>query len=181
MRFRIYGPFEIKRKMNGLIDFRGEELKEFWDEVDDAEDGLADACGCYMFATTSANGAKPHYVGRTTARSFRQECSSPHVIHHVNEVVAGKQKRSPQLFLIAKLTRSGSFTKPSKAGQSDINFLENYFIGLALARNPELRNRRQTKFLSELEVEGFLNNGQGRPSPSATHLKKLLGGKGTAK
>jgi hypothetical protein len=90
-------------------------------------------------------------------------------------VIAGKPKLRPQLFLVAKLTRTGRLARPSPSGHADIKFLENYMIGLALDRNPELRNQRQTRYLRDLHVEGFLNTGPGKPSPSASSLRRLLG------
>jgi hypothetical protein len=90
-------------------------------------------------------------------------------------VIAGRPNLQPQLFLVAKLTRTRRLARPSRSGHADIEFLENYLIGLALDRNPKLRNQRQTRYLRNLHVEGFLNTGRGKPSPSARSLRKLLG------
>lgn len=177
MRFRVFGPFTIPRNTNGLISFNKDAKREFWDGVEAACEGVSSGCGCYIVAAAGGNGAKPHYVGLTVRRSFRAECSAAHVINHFNEVIAGKPKLRPQLFLIAKLTPTGRFAKPSSSGHADIKFLENYMIGLALDRNPDLRNQKQTKHLKDLHVEGFLNTGQGKPSPSASSLRTLLGRK----
>jgi hypothetical protein len=175
MRFRVFGPFEMPRNANGLIAFDRQARNEFWESVESEHEGLSSGCGCYIVAAAGGNGAKPHYVGRTTARSFRDECSTHHVIYHFNEVIAGKPKLRPQLFLVAKLTRTGRLARPSPSGHADIKFLENYMIGLALDRNPELRNQRQTRYLRDLHVEGFLNTGRGKPSRSARSLRRLLG------
>lgn len=177
MRFKVFGPFQISRSPNGLIAFSAQEKKAFWARLEEEEGGLADGCGCYVVAAAGGNGTLPHYVGRTTARSFRVECSAHHVINHLNEVISGKPKLRPQLFLVAKLTPTGRLAKPSKSGHADIRFLENYMIGLALDRNANLRNQKQTKYLKDLHVEGFLNTKQGKPSPSASAFRKLLGRK----
>lgn len=142
--------------------------------MDEEHEGLADGCGCYVVAASGGNGTLPHYVGRTTAASFREECSRHHVINHFNEVIAGKPKLRPKLFLVAKLTPKGRFAKPSKSGHADILFLESYLIGLALDRNSSLRNQKQTKYLRDLHVEGLLNTTPGKPSPSASALRTLL-------
>jgi hypothetical protein len=138
---------------------------------------LSGGCGCYVVAAAGGNGSLPHYVGLTTRRTFSEECSAPHVTKHFNDVIAGKPKLRPQLFLVAKLTPKGRFAKPSAAQHADIEFLETYMIALALDRNADLRNQKQTTYLRRLRVEGFFNAGQGKPSPSASSLRALLGRK----
>jgi hypothetical protein len=183
MLFRVFGPFKMPQNPNGLIAFDGEARNAFWESVNSKHERLPSGCGCYIVAAARGNRAKPHYVGLTIRRSFEQECSAPHVIEHFNEVIAGNPNLQPQLFLIAKLTPTGRFARPSQsdrvnitfAAHADIKFLENYLIGLALDRNPELRNQRQTRYLRNLHVEGFLNTGPGQPSRSASSLRTLLG------
>lgn len=177
MRFRIFGPFHIGRADNGLLAFDAKTRKAFWGEMEAEEPGLPSGCGCYVVAAAGGNGALPHYVGLTTKRTFETECSAPHVVNHFNATIAGKPKLRPHLFLIAKLTPTGRFAKPSPSGHQDIKFLENYLIGLALDRNSDLRNQKQTRYLKDLHVEGFLNTGQGKPIPSASNLRTLLGRK----
>jgi hypothetical protein len=183
MLFRVFGPFEMPRNTNGRIAFDRQARKRFWQSVESEHEGLSSGCGCYIVAAAGGNGAKPHYVGLTIRRSFKQECSARHVIEHFNEVIRERPNLRPQLFLIAKLTPTRRFAKPSRsdrvnitfAAHADIKFLENYLIGLALDRNPQLRNQQKTKYLTSLHVEGFLNTGRGKPNPSASSLRKLLG------
>jgi len=177
MLFQAFGPFPIERGANGLVAMTKDSRRLLWESVEECCEGLASGCGCYIVAAAGPNGAKPHYVGLTTRRSFKAECSASHVVNHFNQVISGRKLR-PQLYLVAKLTPKGSFAKPSAGkGHPDIAFLETYMIGLALDRNSELRNIKQTRFLKDLRVEGFLNNGQGKPSPGARSLRTLLGRK----
>jgi hypothetical protein len=178
MRFRIFGPFEIARGSNGLVDFSATQKKTFWKAIEVSHPGLSTACGCYVVAAAGGSGSLPHYVGLTMRRTFAAECLAPHVRSHFNEVIADKPRLKPQLFLVAKLTPKNRFAKPSVSGHDDITFLEGYMIALALDRNPKLRNQKQTRYLKDLQVEGFLNSGSGKPGPSARKLRAVLGRNG---
>jgi len=172
--FSTFGPFVLPKNAGGTIDFSRESKRAFWDAVNAAEDGLAQACGCYIVAASGGRGTLPHYVGLTEGNSFKNECSARHVLGHFNAIVGDNIKRQPKLFLIAKRTPTGRFSKPAKDRHPDIRFLENYLIALALERNHQLRNLRQTKFLREMKVEGLLNGGQGRPGDAASSLRAML-------
>jgi hypothetical protein len=173
--FSTFGPFLLPRDSSGGIDFSRDPKKAFWDTVNAAEDGLGQACGCYVVAASGGRGTLPHYVGLTEGNSFKNECSAPHVLAHFNTIVQSNAKRQPSLFLIAKRTPTGRFSKPAKKRHPDIRFLENYLIALALERNDDLLNKRQTRFLREMKVEGLLNGGQGRPADAAGKLRVMLG------
>jgi hypothetical protein len=67
------------------------------------------------------------------------------------------------------------FSKPTKSGYRDIDFLETMLIGMALERNRELMNVKKTKLLRELIVPGIINNPPQRPSRPALDLQRALG------
>jgi hypothetical protein len=163
MRYEIFGPFTIPRKANRLVDRGPKAQREFWDNtVASADDGLPDACGCYVFAVSAAKGVVPWYVGLTEKRTFRQECIGAYQAGNYNDVLAAKDRARPLLYLLAKRTSKGRLVKPSKNSQPDIQFLETYLIGLGLNRNSKLLNQRKTKFLKSIHIPGILNSSSGR-------------------
>lgn len=83
---------------------------------------------------------------------------------------------TPVLYLVARLTAQGRYyCRPSVSGYKDIDFLENYLIGAALAHNPDLLNKRGTKLLREICVPGILNSRQGNPGRAAVDVRQILG------
>lgn len=176
MRYEIFGPFGIPRTCNGLVDRSAEAQRKFWSEVESSDGNeLPDACGCYVFAVRAAKGIVPWYVGLTEKRTFRKECLGSHQVSNYNDVLAGKEKASPLLYLVAKQTPKGRNRKPSKNIQQDIQFLEFYLMGHALNKNRRLLNQKKTKFLKSICVPGLLNTGKGPRSKSATSLRNALG------
>lgn len=170
MEFATYGPFEVPR--NGTrVDRTAPALRDFWDAVEDQQEGLTAACGCYVFSIRD----RAWYVGMAEKQSFKRECFTAHKLVQFNESLSQVQGR-PQLFFIAKHTPAGRFSKPSSRGHRDIRALESLLIGLALSRNPELQNVSGTKLFREMHVPGILNTrrGEARAVP-VQKLKKALG------
>lgn len=66
------------------------------------------------------------------------------------------------------------FCKPQPA--CDIDFLEQFLIGQALGRNPNLKNLAKTRMLRGLVVPGFINSPRGKYSHAVGALKDVLGG-----
>jgi hypothetical protein len=171
MRFAVFGGFTIARKANrhGVFD------KNFWNQVTDSNQNLAEACGCYVFALKNGNNIVSWYVGKTEKRTFQRECFQPTKINYYNEVLIDRHG-TPLLFLLPRLTKSRMrFSKPTKSGYRDIDFLETMLIGMALERNRELMNVKKTKLLRELIVPGIINNPPQRPSRPALDLQRALG------
>lgn len=102
--------------------------------------GLSSACGCYVFVVKAKRGALPWYIGLTTKRTFKGEAYGAYQINHYNPTVVGKVGVVAQLFFLAKETPTGRFTKPSANSHKDIEYLETFLFGVALNRNPRLRN-----------------------------------------
>ena len=174
MEFYVYGPFKmIRNSETGLIAHDATSKKRFWESVEEQEEGLSSACGCFVFAMSAGGGKRPWYVGKAERQNFRKECFQPHKINNYNSVVA-KQKGKPYLYFIAKVTRSGSqFSKPKQS--KSVDKLESMITGLALSRNKELLNLNGTKHMRELIVHGIINAQQGNPGNASLDLKKTLG------
>ena len=174
MNFEIFGPFTIPRA-DGLIDDSATARKDFWAMVDQKVPKLSEACGCYIFVGKGKKGALPWYVGLTTKRAFRVEALGLHQVNHYNKALAKKIGVLPQLFFLAKTTPTDRFARPSANSHADIEFLETLLFGVALNRNPKLRNAKNTKYLKGLVVPGILNSPQRPPKVPERRLKGVLG------
>ncbi len=177
MDFKVYGPCKMPKNPKGLITTNAEEKRCFWQKVDEDFDGPSEACGCFIFAISPCGGgAKPWYVGQTCRQGFRSECFQPHKINLYNNAIAGYERATPLLYLLAKLTPSKqAFAKPSSNGHGDIIALEEILIGIAYARNRQLLNIKGTKFLRDAVIPGVMNSPPGNPGAAAIELKRLLG------
>ncbi len=173
MLFTIHGPFEIPRNEDGIISRSNDSKKIFWKIVDQAEDNLSGACGCYLFAVKHGPTAKPWYVGMASRRSFMRECLGSHQLNIYNEIIAS-QKGYPFLFLIAKRTERHKFAKPSKTKQRAINWLESFLISIGVEKNKNLCNISKTKLLRNLVVPGILNTPKGPNTISEKKFKQTL-------
>lgn len=171
MNFTIHGAFEIPRDGTHLITRDKDERNEFWNRVDEDEDGLSQACGCYVLSIRG----KPWYIGMAQRQDFRHECFSHHKITSFDTAL-NKGRGTPYLYLIARRTDGGRFCKRSSGTYRDVNFLENLLIGLALQRNGELCNIKGTNFLRYMHVPGFVNTRQGEGRAHAvSELRRILG------
>jgi len=170
MIYKVYGPYSIPRD-GVLIAKSPADRREFWSAVEAEEDGLPDACGCYVFSIRR----RAWYVGLAERQTFCQECFSLHKLNQYNyslQRVSGE----PQLHLLAKLTPTGRFASPAKGGHRDVQFLETLLIGMALNQNEDLQNIRGTKFLREMRVPGILRTGRGEGLLSSVRsLRDALG------
>lgn len=170
MRFAVFGPFSVER--NGKLVSRDKaDKRTFWESVDAKEQGLSQACGCYVFVIRN----RAWYVGLAERQSFQRECFSAHKMLQYNEALQAVTGR-PSLILIAKITPGNRFAKPSRRGHDGIRLLETLLIGSALGRNTRLQNVKGTKLLREMKVPGVLNTGRGQGRAKAVQsLKEALG------
>lgn len=175
MRFSIHGPYDLRRHNNGLIDTSAKVKRTFWEKVEADAHGVAQACGCYIFAVKARRGSLPWYVGLTEKNDFHGEALGSHQVNHYNHALAQKTGIRPQLFFLAKETPTGRFAKPSSNSQRDIAFLETFMFGVAFKRNPQLRNARNTRFLKNLVVPTVINTPQRPPTLPERALKATLG------
>lgn len=162
MYYQPYGPFEINKK--ALHENSRSVVKNvFWDDVPDDIKDVKDACGCYVVCLRAGKGYTPWYVGMAQKQSFDKECFNHKNITQYLKLIA-KKKGTLVLFFLAKKTsdkKNSRFCKPTSRKYSDIEFLEDYFIGTALQKNPELLNQQKTRYLKNIQVPGFMNSPKG--------------------
>ncbi len=177
MIFHSYGPFDVPEGFK-----RGEaRVDKFWEDVEKEAnrwgwENVDRAIGCYLFALRARSGFKPVYVGQTNSQAgFRGEISQPHKLAHYAEALSGNRRGA--MFLFPLMTTSGNrFAKPSVRHSRVISWLEDTMMRMAWARNPEIANTRNMKFLREVRVEGVLGKWDGRPSSHAVSARKALKG-----
>ena len=172
MLFEVYGPFTLPRQESGLIDVSREKKKSFLEDIEKVRSGLSKSHGCYVFGLASGRGALPWYVGKAEKLSFSDEMLTPTKLLHYNNVLAGRRRGKPVVYLIARVTPSGRLCRPG--ANATVAFLETMLIGIGMQRNAELRNRKDTRLLRELKVRGVINSKQGHPGRPAVQLKALL-------
>jgi len=79
MIYKVFGPYSIPRD-GVLIAKTPADRREFWSAVQAEEDGLPDACGCYVFSIRR----RAWYVGLAERQTFCQECFSIHKLNQYN-------------------------------------------------------------------------------------------------
>jgi len=174
MKFYPYPAVAIPKQSNGLITRDKHEIKSFWEEVEDEDEGLSSSIGIYIFSIRAGRGILPWYVGKAEKCGFIGECFQPHKITHFDNCIASR-KGTPLLTLIPKFTNNDRFTKPNGKIHHDISSLEKMLIGSCLQKNKELVNARDTKLFKEMIVHGYLNTPQGGISKSVKEFKKIIG------
>lgn len=169
-KYSVYGPFEVPR--NGrLVSSQKREQARFWDSIDDKEDALSSAIGCYVFVI----GAGAKYIGMTWRRSFRKECLSHRNLNIYNDALQTTRSR-PKLILIARETRHGGFARPIKRNsETSIKFLESILIYEALKNKVTIHNTSGAVRIRKTTVPGLLNTGQGHGRARAvSKLRRAL-------
>ena len=176
MKFLVHGPFELPRGNKGLIVKGKQELASVWEEVECAETGLANACGCYVFTIqTSGRGTtKPWYVGKSEKTNFQKEALNDSNILKFNQELDKRKRAKPMLFLLPYVDKREKF-KPV-AEHEAIRELETMLIGMAIRQNPELINIKGTKTFRDLQVAGFMNMpGRSKPRSPSKALRDVFG------
>ena len=174
MNFFPHASVQIPRRGNGLIDADKLSLASFWTDVEEQQEGLSSAIGCYIFSIRAGKGVLPWYVGMAEKQSFRKECFQSHKLVHYNNAVA-KRRGTPLLTLIAKYNPNERLTTPNGKQHRDIQFLETMLISSCLARNAGLYNIKDTKFVREMILPGLLNPGPWKREASVKEFKMILG------
>jgi hypothetical protein len=172
--FQPYGAFKVPTK-HKLIDTGG--LSRFWKDIDNSYPGLPGARGCYIFALRAGGGIRPCYVGLNSRTCFKAEVLSPHKLVLLSKAIQSQGKGTLLMYLLADETPGGKF-RNSRRKSLEVMFLENALIAACLQRNPDLLNKKQTKFLKEMSVPGFMNDSAGARSKSAREMASLLGTSG---
>jgi len=171
MKYEIYGPYELPRQKRRIFTRDAARKSKFWDEIEEDEAGLPEACGCYIISVRNV----VWYVGIAESRSFRHECFAPHTITKIDEAIS-EGVGNAMLHLLAKVTPAARFARPSANGHRDAAMLETLLIGIGLQRNEELLNKSETAILREIEVPGFYNSPQGAARANSVQaLKHVMG------
>jgi len=118
MNFDVSGPFEISRfgKKKNITKESLEYLKQ---EMEDWEEGLSEACGCYIFSKRAGKGIIPWYVGQACRLPIYKEALNPDNITKYNKVL--DEKGTPLLFVIPARTLSGKLRKGPGAGPKKLD------------------------------------------------------------
>ena len=154
MRFWAYGPLPIDL----------DDLSKFWNELDGwAEfDGLEAwelrrAIGCYVFVMQRGKKLIPYYVGKTNAKTgFQGEIFTPHKRKHYRSAIEAKPTYKPKMLLFPLVTATEKLSRGNTLHRGVIAWMERTLIGMALAKNEELLNARDTKLLRTCIVDGVL-------------------------
>lgn len=172
MRFDVAGPFEIKR-YGTKRNISKESLKDLEQQMEAWEEGLADACGCYIFAKRAGGGIIPWYVGQACRSPMLKEALNAENITKYNDVL--DEKGTPLLFVIPARTKTLKLRKrPDSKGLPAITFLERWLIATAIDKNPDLKNNMETRFLRGLHVVGIFNAKKGESTAASQELTKAL-------
>ena len=149
-------------------------MSEFWKRVEDREEGLSDARGCYVFGIRASGGDRitPWYVGRTNRQTFCHECLNPHQRNHYTYALGRYSKATAFMYLVPQMTNKGGFYH-GRSGKS-IGFLERFLIGLGLRANPELCNKGDTRLYREVVMPGFLNSPRGQQGKATQSLLRTF-------
>jgi len=174
MSFELSGSLIIPKKENGLINSDKGALREFWSYVDESYgDSISCAVGCYVYSIRAGKGILPWYVGLAEKQVFSDECFSTSKLNYYNDAIAAR-KGTPELFLIIRTTEGGKISKPTVNEYKDVQTLESMLIKTCIDRNPELYNIKETKYLREMVVPGYLNNPKGRDTKRIKELQEIL-------
>lgn len=173
MRFWAYGPLPVNL----------DDLGSFWNELDSwAEfDGLEAwelrrAIGCYVFAMQRGKKLIPFYVGKTNAKTgFHGEVFTPHKLKHYRSSIAAKPTHKPKMLLFPLITATEKLSRAHTSHRGVIEWMERTLIGMALAKNDQLMNARDTKLLRTCIVDGvFGREGHGHQYDAAMAARRAL-------
>ena len=176
MKFDVAGPFELTRHGNNKIINRQSQIDLRTLLGTGKHKGLAEACGCYVFAVQTGGGSKPYYVGQACKSSLLREALNPANREKYNTVLGRMKRGTPVLFFLPMKTPKGKFKKTKKAEGKfpSLTFLERWLIATALEKNPRLANNKETKFLRTIHVHGIFNAKKGEATKSSRALDSVL-------
>jgi len=173
VNFDIAGPFEIKRFGKKKI-INKESLTDLCEQLEECEEGLSLAGGCYVFAKRVGKGTLPWYVGQACKAPLAKEALNPDNRGKYNEVI--DSKGTPVLYVIPERTPTGKLRKRRSKPSATLDFLEEWLIAAAIERNPNLINTQKTRYLRELHVVGLFNSTKGESTKASQSLAEALWG-----
>ena len=69
-KYSVHGPFRIAKQKNGHVNKGRDSMHTFWAKVQEEDESLPSACGCYIFAIKAGKGIRPWYVGIAEKQSL---------------------------------------------------------------------------------------------------------------
>ncbi|WP_346294343.1 hypothetical protein [Sphaerothrix gracilis] len=170
MLFWSYGPFEVDL----------ENRRDFWKTLNEWEDydelpvnSLKCAFGCYSLVMRRGEKYKPWYVGKAHGKDgFKQEIFADHKLKHYRNIIAQNPGWRPYMLLFPLVTPRGCISKSVSTRKPDILWMERTLIAMALARNPNLFNVRDTKNYRNFVLDGVLGPYQKRQKYDAADVAR---------
>jgi hypothetical protein len=181
MNFDVCGPFILKRNgSKNLIDNKTKDC--LLTDVKNYDNGLENACGCYVFAIHAGKGYTPHYVGRAEKHSILKECLNSANMMKYNgvynkdkfDISKAVKKGSPTIFFLPMKTPGGKYRKIATNALEPLRFLERWLIAECLRKNPYLLNNKETKYLRSIHVKGIMNSKPGEADTASSKLKMTI-------
>ncbi len=163
----VYGHFAVPYSLsaNGTKTIESSHAREFW--AAEKHKPFQRKRGIYIFGVQAGRGYKPLYVGKAT-KSFRQECFTPHKLHHYVAGLSDVRRGSPVLFFISA---SGNKNHVSVKVVEEV---ERAMIQFAILKNPDLRNVKNTR-PHNWSIRGLIRSNCGRPPSEARRFGKMMG------
>jgi hypothetical protein len=155
-----------------------ESKKKLKEDLEEWDEGLSEACGCYVFGIRAGKGIRPFYVGQALKRSIVNEALNPSNLLKYNKVLARRGAGAPVIFVLPWLTPNyGRYKRRTKVNRqsSTLDFLEDWLIGIALQRNGNLINNRKTRLLRRVHVTGVFNPQHGESTWEAQRFNAMMG------
>ena len=170
MLFETYGPFHLER------DFSNNWRSRFWADVEDSDEGLSNAIGCYAFCLTFGTKTLPWYIGQTIgSKGFQAEVFTDHKMTHYRNILEDNRRHRASIFLFPLMTAKWSFSE-NRTGRSRraIDWVEKTLIGLALDKNSSLANNRDTGMKKDVYVNGILGGQWPGPLNKAASIARFV-------
>lgn len=167
MEFEVEGPFKVpfaKRRGGQFIGTT--ESRKFLKE----HESIVQGRGVYVFCIRVAGGLIPAYVGKATT-SFAREAFTRDKLHIYNAALMDYERDWPPfMFFIVHPRNRGPVNRRV------IEEIEGFLIKTAAQRNPNLKNiRRRRRITEEWSIRGVFNSAQGRPNNSERRFRKVMG------
>src|SRR5687767_3022320 len=97
VNFDVLGPFKLERHGKRRL-ITEDSRKALKSEMEDAEEGLSIACGCYVFAKVAGKGITPWYVGQACVSALGSEALNATNRERYNQVLDAKG--SPVMYFL---------------------------------------------------------------------------------
>lgn len=165
VNFVVKGPFDVptKEAMNGARFIDTSQLHV----LTSASDGSINKAGCYVFSWKASRGSLPIYVGKAT-RKIISEAFNPRNLTNLAEFVNNRKRGRLQIYIIFQERMR------LRSNKEAITEIEEFLIGRAAIRNPNLLNIHGTRPAS-WTIVGVANHGAGGLAAAVQEFKKTLG------